>query len=88
MFPVNDCFALLKYLKETKIVTSFPYIKDTKPACWVDDDGKVKGLFKDTLEIATRNLNLTLKIQKTLPKNENKWFVRYKGSKTKVFLII
>ena len=43
----------------------------------MDDDGNVKGLFKDTLEIATRNLNLTLKMQKTLPKNENKWFIKY-----------
>ena len=51
-----------------------PFSSVEKPACWMEPDGSVHGLFKDALEVAACHLNLTLNIQKTLQENRNIWF--------------
>ena len=50
---------------------------EAKPLCWTEKDGTIYGPFKDALDVAARQLNLSLRFQKTLPKNAMKWFIKY-----------
>ena len=50
--------------------------EDAKPTCWIDEEENLFGLFKDALDIASKNLNLSLSFKKTLPKNMDKWFIK------------
>ena len=47
---------------------------DTKPNSWVDEKGVIHGVFKEILEIATKQLNLTLVMKPTQSQNHNIWF--------------
>ena len=53
------------------------YYHDYWPFNWVDEKGNVKGLLKEALEVATKQLNLTLIIQEPLEENRGKFLVKY-----------
>ena len=53
---------------------------DTKPNSWVDEKGVIHGVFKEILEIATKQLNLTLIMKPTQSQNRNIWFKKYFNS--------
>ena len=50
------------------------YVHDYWPFNWIDEQGTMKGIFKEIMEITTRDLNLTLQIQDPLEENKGLWF--------------
>ena len=50
------------------------YYDDFSPYCYVDSEGRVKGLFKDAMEIVATQLNLTLVLKSPKIENKNSWF--------------
>ena len=68
---------LLSSIKQCSKAGLFEIHTDLKPACWMDENGNIHGIFKDALEIASKSLNLTLKFKQTLPQNTNTWFIKY-----------
>ena len=69
---------IIEYTKNRSDFKGVPitanYATNYWPFNWIDDDGIKRGLFKDILDIATRNLNLTLIMQDPLEENKGIWF--------------
>ena len=53
------------------------YYHDYWPFNWVDEKGNVKGLLKEALAVASKQLNLTLIIKDPLEENRGKFLVKY-----------